>query len=153
MDRCRAHRRRRVAGSPLKHPSRRKNRMKETSMNRLTWVEYQGRVREERAPVFLPVGALEQHGPHLPLGTDAMLAAAVAEDAAGETAGLAAPAPAYGYKSQPKCGGGQHFPRTPSLHAQTLSHTGRDAVREFARHGVEKLVIVNGHYENPGVLL
>ena len=44
--------------------------MKETSMNRLTWVEYQGRVREERAPVFLPVGALEQHGPHLPLDVD-----------------------------------------------------------------------------------
>ena len=127
--------------------------MKETSMNRLTWVEYQGRVREERAPVFLPVGALEQHGPHLPLGTDAMLAAAVAQGAAGETAGLAAPALAYGYKSQPKCGGGQHFPGTTSLDAQTLSHTVRDAVREFARHGVEKLVIVNGHYENQWFLI
>jgi len=111
--------------------------MKETSMNRLTWVEYQGRVREEHAPVFLPVGALEQHGPHLPLGTDAMLAAAVAEGAAGET----------------KCGGGQHFPGTTSLDAQTLSHTVRDAVREFARHGVEKLVIVNGHYENQWFLI
>ena len=127
--------------------------MKETSMNRLTWVEYQGRVREERAPVFLPVGALEQHGPHLPLGTDAMLAAAVAEGAAGATMGLAAPALAYGYKSQPKCGGGQHFLGTTSLDAQTLSHTVRDAVREFARHGVEKLVIVNGHYENQWFLI
>src|SRR5258706_15780533 len=107
MDRCRAHRRRRVAGNPLRHPSRRKKRMKETSMNRLTWVEYQGRVREERAPVFLPVGALEQHGPHLPLGTDAMLAAAVAEGGAGETAGLAAPAPPYGHDAHPPNGGGQ----------------------------------------------
>src|SRR5258706_4173622 len=109
MDRCRAHRRRRVAGSPLKPPARRKNGMKETSMNRLTWVEYQGRVREERAPVFLPVGALEQHGPHLPLGTDAMLAAAVAEGAAGATAGLAAPALAYGYQSPPQCRGRPHL--------------------------------------------
>src|SRR5258706_5299406 len=107
MDRCRAHRWRRVAGSPLKHPSRRKNRMKETSMNRLTWVEYQGRVREERVPVFLPVGALEQHGPHLPLGTDAMLAAAVAEGAAGATIGLAAPALAYRCQAQPQFGGRQ----------------------------------------------
>src|SRR5258705_327242 len=148
MDRCRAHRRRRVVGAPLHPPSRRKTRMKETSMTRLTGVEYKGGVREGRAAVFLPVGALEQHGPPLPLGTDAMLAAAVAEDAAGETAGLAAPALAYGYKSQPKCGGGQHFPGTTSLDAQTLSHTVRDAVREFGRHGVEKLVIVNGHYEN-----
>ncbi len=38
--------------------------MKETLMNRLTWMEYQERVRDEQAPVFLPVGALEQHGPH-----------------------------------------------------------------------------------------
>jgi len=127
--------------------------MKETSMNRLTWVEYQGRVREERAPVFLPVGALEQHGPHLPLGTDAMLAAAVAQDVGGEAAGLVAPALAYGYKSQPKCGGGQHFPGTTSLDAQTLAHTVRDCIREFARHGVEKLVIVNGHYENQWFLI
>src|SRR5258706_7063915 len=152
MDRCRAHRRRRVAGSPPQPPSRRKNRMKETWMTRLTWVESQGRVREERARVFLPVGALEQHGPHLPLGTDAMLAAAVAEDAAGETAGLAAPALAYGYQSQPQCGGRQHFPGTTRLDAQKLSQTGRDAVREFARHRVGKVLLVHGHHADPLVL-
>jgi len=55
--------------------------MKEVAMNRLTWVEYQGRVREERAPVFLPVGALEQHGPHLPLVTDALTAESIARAA------------------------------------------------------------------------
>ena len=127
--------------------------MKETLMNRLTWMEYQERVRDEQAPVFLPVGALEQHGPHLPLGTDAILSAAVAEGVAGKTAGLVAPALAYGYKSQPKCGGGQHFPGTTSLDAMTLAHTVRDTVREFARHGVKKLVIVNGHFENQWFLI
>jgi creatinine amidohydrolase len=127
--------------------------MKETLMNRLTWMEYQERVRDEQIPVFLPVGALEQHGPHLPLGTDAILSAAVAEGVAGETSGLVAPALAYGYKSQPKCGGGQHFPGTTSLDAQTLAHTVRDTVREFARHGVQKLVILNGHYENQWFLI
>lgn len=122
-------------------------------MNRLTWMEYQERVRDGKAPVFLPVGALEQHGPHLPLGTDAILSAAVADSVAAKTAGLVAPALSYGYKSQPKCGGGQHFPGTTSLEAQTLAHTVRDTVREFARHGVEKLVIVNGHYENQWFLI
>ncbi len=127
--------------------------MKETLMNRLTWIEYQERVRDDQAPVFLPVGALEQHGPHLPLGTDAILATAVAQGVAAETAGLAAPALAYGYKSQPKCGGGQHFPGTTSLDAMTLAHTVRDTVCEFARHGARKLVIVNGHYENQWFLI
>ena len=127
--------------------------MKEKMMDRLTWMEYQERVRDDQAPVFLPVGALEQHGPHLPLGTDAILSAAVAQGVAGVTSGLVAPALAYGYKSQPKCGGGQHFPGTTSLDAMTLAHTVRDTVREFARHGVKKLVIVNGHYENQWFLI
>src|SRR5258706_9928698 len=127
--------------------------MKETLMNRLTWMEYQERVCDEQAPVFLPLGALEQHGPLLPLGTDAILSSAVAEGVAGVTSGLVAPALAYGYKSQPKCGGGQHFPGTTSLDAMTLAHTVRDTVREFARHGVEKLVIVNGHFENQWFLI
>jgi creatinine amidohydrolase len=127
--------------------------MNEVSMDRLSWFEYQARVREEHAPVFLPVGATEQHGPHLPLGTDAMLASAVASGVADKVKGLVAPALAYGYKSQPKCGGGQHFDGTTSLDAATLIGQMRDTVREFARHGVKKLVVVNGHYENQWFLI
>jgi creatinine amidohydrolase len=127
--------------------------MSEVAMDRLSWVEYQARVRGEHAPVFLPVGATEQHGPHLPLGTDAMLAAAVARDVAGAVQGLVAPTLSYGYKSQPKCGGGQHFDGTTSLDAATLIGQVRDTVREFVRHGVRKLVVVNGHYENQWFLI
>ncbi len=86
-------------------------------MNQLSWVDYQRRIRTGHPPVLLPVGALEQHGPHLPLGTDGLLASAVAADTA------------------------------------TLIGQVRDAVREFARHGVDKLVIVNGHYENQWFLI
>jgi creatinine amidohydrolase len=127
--------------------------MSEVWIDRLSWVEYQGRIREEHAPVFLPVGATEQHGPHLPLGTDAMLASAVAGDVAARVNGLVAPVLAYGYKSQPKCGGGQHFDGTTSLDAATLVGQVRDTVRELARHGVKKLVVVNGHYENQWFLI
>jgi creatinine amidohydrolase len=127
--------------------------MSEVAMDRLTWVEYQARVREERAPVFLPVGATEQHGPHLPLGTDAMLASAVSLDIASAVKGLVAPALSYGYKSQPKCGGGQHFDGTTSLDASTLIGQVRDTVRDFVRHGVTKLIVVNGHYENQWFLI
>jgi creatinine amidohydrolase len=119
-----------------------------TQMNQLTWPEYRERVQGSKAPVFLPVGALEQHGPHLPLGTDALLASAMSTGAASAVSGIVAPALAYGYKSQPKCGGGQHFIGTTSLDAATLIAQVRDTIREFARHGVERLVIVNGHYEN-----
>jgi creatinine amidohydrolase len=117
-------------------------------MNELSWVDYERRVQRGEATLLLPVGALEQHGPHLPLGTDALLATAVAAEVARRVGALVAPALAYGYKSQPKCGGGQHFCGTTSVDAATLIGATRDAVREFARHGVRRLVIVNGHYEN-----
>jgi creatinine amidohydrolase len=127
--------------------------MKETLMNRLTWQEYQHRVQRDESVVFLPVGATEQHGPHLPLGTDHILADAVSRTVAAKVGGLVAPALAYGYKSQPKCGGGQHFCGTTSLDAATLIGQVRDTVREFARHGAKKLVLVNGHYENQWFLI
>ena len=122
-------------------------------MNELSWVDYQQRVERDAPTILLPVGALEQHGPHLPLGTDALLSTAVAADAARRVGGLVAPALSYGYKSQPKCGGGNHFCGTTSVDAATLIGSVRDAVREFARHGVKRLVLVNGHYENQWFLI
>lgn len=122
--------------------------MTSVRMDQLSWVEYERRVREDAPVVFLPCGATEQHGPHLPLGTDALLASALCEDVAAKVGGLVAPALSYGYKSQPKCGGGNHFCGTTSLDGQTLIALVRDAVREFARHGVTRLVLVDGHYEN-----
>ncbi len=122
--------------------------MTSVRMDQLSWVEYARRVRDESPVVFLPCGATEQHGPHLPLGTDALLASALCEDVAAQVGGLVAPALSYGYKSQPKCGGGNHFCGTTSLDGQTLIALVRDAVREFARHGVTRLVLVDGHYEN-----
>lgn len=122
-------------------------------MNQLSWIDYEARIQRDQPPVFLPVGALEQHGPHLPLGTDGLLSAAVSFDTASLVGGLVAPTLSYGYKSQPKCGGGQHFCGTTSVDAATLIASVRDAVREFARHGLSKLVVVNGHYENQWFLI
>jgi creatinine amidohydrolase len=122
--------------------------MSEVHMNRMSWTQYRDRVVRDKAPVFLPVGALEQHGPHLPLGTDALLAGDIAAGAAAIVGGIVAPALSYGYKSQPKCGGGQHFCGTTSVDATTLIGQVRDTVREFVRHGVGHLVLVNGHFEN-----
>jgi creatinine amidohydrolase len=127
--------------------------MAEIHMNRMSWLHYREQLSTTKAPLFLPVGALEQHGPHLPLGTDAMLATAIAAGAAAALGGIVAPALSYGYKSQPKCGGGQHFCGTTSLDAATLIGQVRDTIREFVRHGVERLVLVNGHYENQWFLI
>jgi len=117
-------------------------------MGSLSWVEYRERIRDSQAIVFIPCGALEQHGPHLPLGTDALLSTALAQSVAEQVKGLVAPTFSYGYKSQPKSGGGQHFPGTTSLDGNSLSQMLRDVVRELARQGATKIVVVDGHYEN-----
>ena len=119
----------------------------EVRMDRISWVDYQSRL-EDRPVLFLPCGALEQHGPHLPLGVDAMLATDIACRVAAGLGGLVAPPLNYGYKSQARCGGGQTFPGTTSLDGEHIIGVVRDIIREFARHGVERLVLVDGHYEN-----
>lgn len=113
----------------------------------MTWTEYVEKLK--KAPlVFLPVGAHEQHGPHLPMGTDAIFATKMAEAVAANLNGLVLPTMTYGYKSQARSGGGQTFPGTISLDGRTLIAMTQDIIRELARHGVARLVVIDGHFEN-----
>lgn len=114
----------------------------------MTWMEFARRVKEDDPIVFLPIGATEQHGPHLPLSTDVILPESIALRVAERLGGIVAPSLAYGYKSQPKTGGGNHFPGTLSLNAATLVALMRDIVNELARHGVRRIILFDGHMEN-----
>lgn len=116
-------------------------------MAELSWPEFAAKIALS-PPVFLAVGATEQHGPHLPLGVDVVLPTAVCERVARATGGLVAPTIPYGYKSQPRSGGGEAFPGTISLDANTVSLLIRDVICGLARHGARRLVVVIGHFEN-----
>ena len=113
----------------------------------MPWTVYRDHLRRDPV-VFLPVGALEQHGPHLPMACDAIFAEAIALRVAAAVDGLVLPPLTYGYKSQERSGGGQTFPGTTSLDGITLVNTVRDILRELKRHGVGKIVVLNGHVEN-----
>jgi creatinine amidohydrolase len=113
----------------------------------LSWREFQAKVAENTC-VILPLGATEQHGPHLPLCVDVVLPTGVAERVAKEVGALVAPALPYGYKSQPRSGGGQAFPGTTSLDAHTFSLVVRDVIHGLGAHGVRRIVVLNGHFEN-----
>lgn len=117
-------------------------------MGRISWTEFAEFVRSDRPVVFLPIGALEQHGPHLPLATDALIPTAVCRDVARNVGGLVAPAITYGYKSVPRCGGGQHFPGTISLDAANFINQLKDVIRELVDDGAANLALVIGHMEN-----
>ena len=121
-------------------------------MGEMTWAEYQDKIRNNGI-VYIPVGALEQHGYHMPLCVDALLPAGVAEVVARETNGIVAPALPYGCKSQQRCGGGNFFMGTTSLDGSTMIAVVRDILREFIRHGARKFVMMNGHFENQAFMI
>lgn len=96
------------------------------------------------AVAVLPVGATEQHGAHLPTGTDTLLAAHVAETAAEQTGDVVLPPLAYGCS----LGHTDHWPGTLSLHPTTMTAAVVELGRWVRGSGFSKLVIVNGHATN-----
>lgn len=117
----------------------------------LTWPEVQEAVQRNTALV-LPAGATEQHGPHLPLGTDTFLPVELLKRVAQRIDLLIAPPLHYGYKSRPLSGGGQGFVGTTSLRGHTLIDVTRDVVAEYLRHGFRRILIVNWHMESSSFL-
>lgn len=116
----------------------------------MTWEEYRDEIG--RRVVILPVGSLEQHGPHLPLNVDVVIPTNFAKLVAEKITAMVLPPIAYGYKSHPTSGGGQLFPGTTSLDGMTLIHLALDILRETYRHGGRRFLIMNGHYENVAFL-
>jgi creatinine amidohydrolase len=112
----------------------------------MTWKEYQEKIR--KSVVILPMGSLEQHGPHLPLCVDVVIPSNFARMVAGKVNAMVLPPLTYGYKSQPTSGGGPLFPGTTSLDGNTLIHMVLDILRDTYRHGGRKFLLINGHYEN-----
>lgn len=114
----------------------------------LTWPDYAAAVQGGQTPILIPIGSMEQHGHHMPLHVDVLLPTEFARRVALEIGALVAPPFTYGYKSHQKSGGGNHLPGTTSLDGATLVAALKDVVKEFARHGVRKICLVNGHFEN-----
>jgi creatinine amidohydrolase len=113
----------------------------------LSWTEYRDRIAAG-APVLLPLGSTEQHGPHLPLGTDAFIADQCCRRAAAELGGVTAPPVAFGYASLPRTGGGDMFPGSINLTGTTYIALVHDVLSELIRHGAKRLLAVNAHMEN-----
>ncbi len=115
----------------------------------LDWKTYEGRVAGGEAVILLPIGAIEQHGPHMSMNPDVLIPDAISAGVAKRLPNALVAQPiAYGYKSQVKSGGGNFFPGTTCINGKTLIDTIKDVVVAYARHGNRRFVLVNGHYEN-----
>ncbi|HEY3184921.1 MAG TPA: creatininase family protein [Gaiellaceae bacterium] len=121
-----------------------------TSLGSLSWQEAAG-LDAERTVAVIPVAALEQHGPHLPLDTDTFLVTTVVE-AAAQLAGTRGPVlvPPTIF-----AGSSEHhmaFAGTISLRPETLAAVVRDVCLSLAQHDFRRLLIVNGHGGNRALL-
>lgn len=119
-------------------------------MTNMTWKEYEA--KKDRI-LILPIGSTEQHGPHLPLSVDAVIAEKIALKFAEKVDGIVAPTLSYGYKSKPLSGGGPLFPGTIDLNGITVMNLVSDLLEEFIKDGITKIFILNAHFENEAFIL
>ncbi|QSO49310.1 creatininase family protein [Alicyclobacillus mengziensis] len=92
--------------------------------------------------IILPVGSTEQHGLHLPLGTDSYVAIQLAEEAGRRTDTIVASPLWYGWTPHH-----MGYTGTASLKAETLTQVVVDLCESFIYHGFKKIIVVNGHRE------
>lgn len=101
-----------------------------------------------RPLVLVPVGSIEQHGPHLPLDTDTAIAVAVAHDVAGRLDGEVLVAPPVSYGSS---GEHQDFAGTSSIGSEVLQQLVIELVRSMSTWA-GRIVFVNAHGGNVSAL-
>src|SRR5437667_1324778 len=114
----------------------------------LTWPEVNEAVAARKV-ILLPVGSTEQHGPHLPLDTDNLIAAGVTLEAGRRAPDkiLVAPAIPYGYNVH-----AMDYPGTMHIAYQHFIDYCVDTCKSFIYHGFKRIIIVNGHGGNSSSL-
>ena len=119
------------------------------SWEELAWPDLQALLAAGGHEVGLvPVGATEQHGPHLPTGTDTLIAKAVCDRAAALCGGLVLPAVPVGVSY----GHGTVLPGTLSLSPTVLAEVVRAYAAWAAASGLTRLLFVNAHLGNTATL-
>lgn len=116
--------------------------MKANRMIYMSRCQIKDRIRQY--PVaLLPIGATEQHGHHLPVGTDIFLAEKLSERVAEQTGALILPSLSFGYSWT-----WRDIEGTVSLNTQTFQQVLKECAASVERYGMKMLVFINGHDSN-----
>lgn len=109
----------------------------------LTASDFPAAVKKAKGVCLLPIGVVEKHGPHLPLGTDVMAIRAVAMATAQQEYAVVFPWYYFGQINEAR-----HQPGCLSIHPDLLNPLLREMCDEIARNGFDKILILNGHGGN-----
>jgi creatinine amidohydrolase len=115
-----------------------------TELAKLTWPEVNDAVKRGKV-VLIPAGAMEQHGPHLPIDTDIVLPTALCARAAEQAPDLFVTAACipYGFNEH-----NMEFPGTVHIAWDHFVDYATDVASSFAHMGFRHIVFVNGHGSN-----
>ena len=113
-------------------------------MEEMSWPEIKERITSEVTTVLVPIGSIEQHGPHLPISTDTLIAYSVVERAARKLGNaLVSPVIRPGISLHH-----MDFPGTITLRPETLMQIITDYCTSLAEHGFKKIVLLSTHGGN-----
>ena len=115
--------------------------MRDCGLGNLTWVEIEDYLKTSALPgVIIPIGPMEEHGPHLPIGTDYLNAKRVAQMVAEKCDCLVAPTIPLMY-----CGIGGDCIGSYGVSPETLIMLASDITCKLAKDGFKKILWGTGH--------
>jgi creatinine amidohydrolase len=111
-------------------------------LQEMTWTDVQEYLKANDM-VIIPIGSTEQHGPHMPLGTDWLVAFDMAKMISARTGVMVAPVVLVGYSVYHS-----GFPGTLSLKPETLEQVFYETAEMLVKHGFKRLMFFNMHGGN-----
>lgn len=115
--------------------------------DRLTSLDFKKAVEKAQGVCIIPIGVMEKHGPHLPLGTDVIRAHEMCRRAAGQEYAIVFPDFYIGQILEAK-----HQPGTVAYSTEIMLKFLDETCREIARNGLKKIILVNTHGGNNSFL-
>lgn len=118
---------------------------KKFELDRMTWKEIEVAYAENPV-IFVPFGSMEEHGPHSVTG-DYLAAHEIAKRAAERSGSYCTPVIPFGYSEYFR-----GFPGTISMSPESIKSVASDIIQSLFEHGIEKIILVNGHFGNASLL-
>ncbi|MGN8897007.1 creatininase family protein [Flavonifractor sp. HCP28S3_F3] len=105
-----------------------------------SWPEAEEAIKASGGVAIVPIGSVEQHSLHLPVGTDTYVAITLAEDAGEQTGAVVTPPVWFGWSPH-------HMvrPGTITIRPEVLADLTYDIIASLAYHGLKKIILINGH--------
>jgi len=113
-------------------------------LDEMSWVDVAAHIARDPR-LIVPVGALEQHGPHLPLGSNVLISRRIAVDLSEEFNVLRAPTIYYGVNVK----GAQNYAGTATLRQKTLHRSLNELLGSWEVHGLTEFIVITAHRHEP----